>query len=186
MRYTSKWVSDEFSFSKGVFQGDPLSPIIFLMCFNPILEDLRSFEDSDGYVLNGMPVITLPFADDFNLITRDVRKHKKLMVRLNNLTRSMGLKLKPRKCRSLSIKAGKSVEVKFSLGDDEILSILHDRYHKFLGGFYTFHFSATSIATVIKERVSDQLKSLDSALVRSVYTLIIYWEPVGLFCLCMI
>ena len=173
---TSDWVADEFVFSKGVFQGDPLSPIIFLMCFNPILEDLKRFEANDGYVLNDMPFISLPFADDFNLITRDIRKHRKLMVRLNDLIRSMGLKLKPRKCRSLSVKAGKSEEVAFSLGDDEILSILHDRYHKFLGGYYTFQFSASSVAAVIKERVSDQLRNLDSTLIRNEYKVRIYSE----------
>ena len=144
------------------------------MCFNHIIEDLKRFEQDDGYNLEGMSFITLPFADDFNLITRDIRKHKRLMVHLNNLTRSMGLKLKPRKCRSLTIRAGKSEEVVFSLGDDEIGSILHDKYHKFLGGFYTFHFSAASVATVIKERVSDQLKHLDSTLIRNEYKVRIY------------
>ena len=93
------------------------SPIIFLICFNPIIEDLKRFEASDGYCLGGVPFITLPFADDFNLITRDIRKNRKLMMRLNNL-------LKPRKCRSLSMKAGKSEEVAFSLGEDVIQSIL--------------------------------------------------------------
>ena len=48
---TSKWVSEEFRFCKGVFQGDPLSPIIFLMCFNPIIEDLKRFEQDDGYIV---------------------------------------------------------------------------------------------------------------------------------------
>ena len=70
--------------------------------------------------------ISLPFADDFNLITRDIRKHKKLMARIHELTTSMGLKLKPRKCRSLSVKAGRSHEIEFSLGDATISSILHD------------------------------------------------------------
>ena len=76
----------------------------------------------------------------------------------------------------MSIKAGKSVEVKFSFGDDQILSILYDRYHKFLGGFYTFHFSASSIAMVMKERAGDRLKSLDSALVGSEFKIRIYSE----------
>ena len=88
----------------------------------------------------------------------------------------MGLKLKPRKCRSLTIRAGKSEEVVFSLGDNEILSILHDKYHKFLGGFFTFNFSASSVAAVIKERLSDQLKNLDSTLVRNEYKVRIYSE----------
>ena len=173
---TSKWVSEEFVFSKGVFQGDPLSPIIFLMCFNPILEDLKRFERDDGYNLEGMPFITLPFADDFNLITRDIRKHKKLMIRLHDLTSSMGLKLKPRKCRSLSIKAGKSEELVFSLGDDRIASILHDKYHKFLGGFYTFDFSTASVADVIRDKIGDQLRNIDALLVRSEYKVRIYAE----------
>ena len=81
---TSNWISEEFSFDKGVFQGDPLSPIIFLMCFNPIIEDLRKYEESDGYCLDGKSFISLPFADDFNLITRDVRKHKRLMAHLHD------------------------------------------------------------------------------------------------------
>ena len=110
---TSDWISEEFRFRKGVFQGDPLSPIIFLICFNPIIEELKKYEASDGYNLDGMNFITLPFADDFNLITRDIRKHRKLMARLHELTSSMGLKLKPRKCRSLSVKAGKSQEENF-------------------------------------------------------------------------
>ena len=42
--------------------------------------------------------------------------------RCHNLTRSMALKLKPKKCRSLSIRAGKSVGFHFFLGDEEILS----------------------------------------------------------------
>ena len=96
------------------------------------------------------------------------------MTRLHDLTTSMGLKLKPRKCRSLSIKAGKSEEISFSLGNDVILSILHDKYHKFLGGYFTFSYSGSSIAAVIKERVSDQLKSLDSTLIRNEYKVRVY------------
>ena len=171
---TSNWTSEEFKFRKGVFQGDPLSPIIFLICFNPILEDLLKFQEVDGYNLDGMSFITLPFADDFNLITRDLRKHKKLMARLHELTSSMGLRLKPRKCRSLSIKAGRSAELGFALGDSEIGSILHDKYHKFLGGFYTFDFSVSSVAAVIKDRLSDQLKNIEGLLICNEFKARIY------------
>ena len=85
---------------------------------------------------------------------------------------------KPRKCRSLSIRGGKSEEIVFSLGDAEISSILHDKYHKFLGGFYTFDFLSTSLGSVIKERVGDQLKNIDSLLVRNEYKVRIYADYV--------
>ena len=34
---TKQWSSPEFSVKRGVFQGDTLSPIIFLLTFNPII-----------------------------------------------------------------------------------------------------------------------------------------------------
>ena len=39
--HTSTFKSEIFSFKRGVFQGDPLSPIIFLTVFNPILQILQ-------------------------------------------------------------------------------------------------------------------------------------------------
>ena len=132
--------------------------------------------ESDGYDLDGRHFITLPFADDFNLITRDVRKHRKLMTKLFNLTTSMGLKLKPRKCKSLSISAGKSKEIVFALGNSEIGSLLHESFHKFLGGFYTFKCSASDAASILLDRIGVQLKNVDDLLVRNEYKVRIYSE----------
>ena len=97
------------------------------------------------------------------------------MVCLHNSTTSMGLKLKPRKCRSISIRSGKSEEIIFSLGDSQIASILHDRYHKFLGGF---DFSTASAASVIQERVSEQIENIDRLLVRDELKMRIYSDYV--------
>ena len=55
-----------------------------------------------------------------------------------------------------------------------IASILHDKCHKFLGGIYTFDCSVTSVAAVIKERMSDQLKNVDDLLIRNEYKVRIY------------
>jgi hypothetical protein len=49
----------------------------------------------------------------------------------------MGLVLKPRKCKSLSIKAGCSAAEEFRLGDYTMASIKDDPYMKFLGGYIT-------------------------------------------------
>jgi hypothetical protein len=131
---TNKWTSEDFKFRKGVFQGDPLSPIVFLMCFNPIIERLKNVEGQYGYNLNGERIITLPFADDFNLVTTDKRRHQSLMNMLDLLTKSMGLKLKPKKCMSLSVSSLKTNDIEFDLGESRLKSIVHDKYHKFLGG----------------------------------------------------
>jgi hypothetical protein len=46
---TKDWRSENFRFQKGVFQGDSSSPIIFLACFNHILEKLESLRLTKGF-----------------------------------------------------------------------------------------------------------------------------------------
>ena len=53
---TKEWSSKKFDFKKGVFQGDPLSPIIFLIVFNPLLEKLK-LETNHGYEINNLSLI---------------------------------------------------------------------------------------------------------------------------------
>jgi hypothetical protein len=122
----------------GFFQGDPSSPIIFLVCFNPILEKLESLRLTKGLNHLGLRHITLPFADDFNLLTGHKVTNQNIIKEIVGWATLMGLVLKPRKCKSLSIKAGCSAVVKFSLGDYAMVSIKQDPYMKFLGGFINY------------------------------------------------
>ena len=39
---TKKWSTDKFKISKGVFEGDTLSPLILLISFNPIIQLAQS------------------------------------------------------------------------------------------------------------------------------------------------
>ena len=64
---TPSWRSAPFPFRRGVFQGDPISPIIFLMVFNPILQDLKREEERIGFKIGDSHHVTLPYADDFCL-----------------------------------------------------------------------------------------------------------------------
>jgi hypothetical protein len=64
--------------------------------------------------------------------------HQNIIKEIFGRATSMGLVLKPRKGKSLSIKAGCSAVVGFSLGDYAMASIKQDLYMKFLGGFTTF------------------------------------------------
>ena len=58
--------------------------------------------------VNGSRYITLPFADDFCLITSDKRHHQKIMNEIHSITKTMNLTLKPVKCKSISICSGRS------------------------------------------------------------------------------
>ena len=77
----------------------------------------------------------------------------------------MGLKLKPTKCKSLSICAGKLTEITFKLAGHELKSILHDPYHKFLGGYFTFKSTGSSVYANLREKILSGLTNIDELLI---------------------
>jgi len=101
------------------------------MVFNPIIEFLQSKIDR-GFNLNEWKINTLPYADDFCLITKDLRKHQKIQNELKSKIESMGMRLKPAKCRSFSIRSGVTSRINFSIGETEIPNIFQEE-QKFLG-----------------------------------------------------
>ena len=152
---TKDWETNTFEFLKGVFQGDPYSGTIFLIVFNPLIEYIKKHKETQGYMIEDPEqntgnedhqktlIITTPFADDFNLISRNRKQHQNLLSDVEQKAQSMGLMFKPKKCRSLSISSGKVVNVKFVLTDpSDINTKVHietvqERPHKFLGSTIT-------------------------------------------------
>ena len=69
-----------------------------------------------------------------------------------------------------------TMSIGFVLGESVIGSILHDAYHKFLGGIYTFSCSSSAVASVVKEKLSTQLENIDKLLIRNEFKARIYSE----------
>jgi hypothetical protein len=78
-------------------------------------------------------------------------------------TTLMGLVLKPRKCKSLSIKAGCSAVKEFRLGDYSMKSTKDDPYMKFLGGYITY--KGKGVPSLIKKKMERGLENIDKCLV---------------------
>ncbi len=169
----NEWSSEPFQFKKGVFQGDPWSPIIFLQTFNPILEYLKSVQNEYGYNLNGTKFISLPFADDFCLITAHKRNHQRIINQIVECTKSMSLVLKPVKCRSISICSGSSKEVDFYIGDFKVPTV-KEKPEKFLGSYITYYGKTSEAFEIIKSKLCNMLDNIDSIHVRNEYKTRIY------------
>ena len=100
---TKDWETEEFEFLRGVFQGDPYSGTIFLIIFNPLIEYIKSMKEKKGYTLETKEslankeetertnIITTPFADYFNLISRNKKLHQKLIKDIETKAKTMGL-----------------------------------------------------------------------------------------------
>jgi hypothetical protein len=90
--------------------------------------------------------------------------HQNIIKELMSWTASMVLVLRPRKCKSLSIKAGCSAAEEFRLGDYTMASTRDDPYMKFLGGYITN--KGKGAPSLIKEKTERGLKNIDKCLVR--------------------
>ena len=131
-------------------------------------------EDKYGYKLhNGditTSIITLPYADDFCLITSDLRAQKKIIADINDSINRMGMKLKPSKCRSFSISAGKATDTPFHIGDHRIPSI-KDEEQKFLGKLLFFSGKSDDTLKLIYDTLKEALDRIEASFVRSEYKL---------------
>ena len=171
---TPSWRSDPFHFRRGVFQGDPLSPTIFLMVFNPVLQHLKNMEEDHGYQLHTDDKIThhitLPYADDFCLITTNIRTHQKIINIIQSNISSMGMRLKPSKCRHFSVPSGQPKDIPFHIGHTRIPSI-RDEDQKFLGRLLFFSGKSEETFQHIKDTLKNALENIEASLVRSEYKL---------------
>ena len=107
--------------------------------FNPIIEHINKFKETQGYVIHETQIITTPFADDFNLISDNKKTHKKLLTDIESKAKTMGFLFKQSKCRTLSIVSGRSENVTFVLNNSNpgeemhthIETVLNSWYHKY-------------------------------------------------------
>ena len=148
--------------------------------FNPLIEYIKKFKAKQGYLINETKVITTPFADDFNLISKNQKLHQKLIAEVVEKAETMGLHFKPSKCRSLSICGGSPKNVKFVLKNskntDSIIHIesVHENPHKFLGATVTYTNTAKEYFQQFHDILTKKLKNIDESKVRGEHKLAIY------------
>ena len=143
------------------------------MVFNPIVQHLKSIEDKYGYNLDGCRYITLPFADDFCLITTDKRHHQKIMNEIHSITKTMNLTLKPVKCKSISIRSGRPDACTFTLGDN-VLKSLKDAPEKFLGSNISFSGKSVDTYEIVQSKLNGMINNIGSCKVRDEFKLKVY------------
>lgn len=87
---------------RGVKQGDPLSPLLFNLCMEPLLETLE--ETSEGITLkenNKLP--TLAFADDFVTLGKDRKEAQSQFDTVTLYLQNLGMSISADKCKAFQI-----------------------------------------------------------------------------------
>ena len=90
---------------RGVRQGDPLSPLLFNLILNQVLEEVRTIWETRGYgtnvgsTLRGRRLTHVAFADDMTLVSRSWLSMKRMVLTLREALARRGLALHPAKCK---------------------------------------------------------------------------------------
>ena len=113
------------------FKGTPFPQYFFLLAFNLILQFLQE-NSKFGYKIQEENFITLPYADDFCIISTDKRTHQRLMNQISEKINSVGMKIKPSMCRSFSLSSGKPNIIQLNF-ENCIIPSISEEEQKFLG-----------------------------------------------------
>ena len=114
--FTSRQTGDQVKvpICRGVRQGDPLSPLLFNLCIDPLirrLDDLRVGIDLG----EGQVVTVLGFADDLFVIARGAEGMNSVLQEANRFVQETGLQFNVGKCAGFTIHQSRKT---WTVGDD--------------------------------------------------------------------
>ena len=118
---------------RGIFQGDSLSPLLFILAINPI--SLLLNRRTRGYTLDGMHITHVLYMDDLKTFSSSFESLKKMVLLVEKFTADIGMELGLKKCKIVNLQRGKYVK----LGDIELESggviqeLGQDEVYKYLG-----------------------------------------------------
>ena len=185
---TRKWTTDWFMYQIGLFQGCPLSVVLFLIVFNLLLDLLKTRKDL-GYQLKNADFkqTQKAYADDLTIIAGSVDGCKELLHLVESFlkwTRTM--RAKPTKCKSLAMKKismtkqnGKVSKVytpydaQLSIEGQEI-PFIHHKSMRFLGQEIFKDLSDKDVRTQVETKMMNLLERTDRDSVNNIGKMWIY------------
>ena len=85
--------SDYFELTRGVWQGDPFSPYLFLLAVETLAIAITANEEIKGIVINQEETKLLQYADDTTAVLADLESAQKLFQLLDKFKELSGLKI---------------------------------------------------------------------------------------------
>ena len=120
--------------NRGIFQGDSLSPLLFIMIMTPLSMILK--DEQKGYKLgnSGNLVNHLLFMDDLKLYGKSQDEIDALLGLVQEYSNDIGMVFGMDKCAVLGIKKGKRVECSgVELPSGDMMNEVDDEGYKYLG-----------------------------------------------------
>ena len=117
---------------RGIFQGDSLSPLLFVICMIPLTCVLRKARA--GYMLDGVKINHLLFMDDLKLFGKNEREVDSLVSTVKMISEDIGMEFGINKCGTATMKRGKLIKSNgIKLSNGETINEVDEKGYKYLG-----------------------------------------------------
>ena len=99
----------EVNIRRGIFQGDSLLPLLFVVCLLPLTHILRDAAPGYHFASNGQKVNHLLFMDDLELYASNEKSLGSLIQTVRVFSNGIGMEFGVEKCLVLTMKKGKMI-----------------------------------------------------------------------------
>ena len=151
--------------TKGVLQGDPCSPLIFNICFNPLMTLISQPKyEQLGYLWgpNARVHSWLQFADDTSLISKNVKAAQSLIDLNVAWFKWSGMEIRTDKCITFGMRKQDIVYEQFqpnlTIDNEAIPQVESNRHFTYLGKQFDFDMKNESVKSNLHSKLSDLLK----------------------------
>ena len=100
----AKGDTSKIPMTRGVKQGDPLSPLLFNIAMDPLLEAISAQKNGYKWDESGLQLEALCYADDNGLLTEDPKQMQLNLEVVNEFCQATGMKLNVKKSAGYDIK----------------------------------------------------------------------------------
>ena len=90
--------SEEVVIKGGTKQGCPLSPFLFNLCLDPLINDIDKLASDVGYQIGDDYFAIQAYADDILLISKNAEGIQAMIQRVEQFEKMSGMRLAPQKC----------------------------------------------------------------------------------------
>ena len=170
------WSAKPVPLKIGVYQGDPLSVIIFNTVMSTLSDMLQSHQHL-GYTLSGSRITTnvLLYADDTCLVADGPASSQQLLDQVEKWLQWTGMSAKVPKCFSLALQSSTSKRYNPDLHlQDQAIPFIGDRSIKFLGGPIQVPANTNQHRHQLKEKLQMLLQRVDKTAVSRKQKLLLY------------
>ena len=141
-----------FTIERGVRQGDPLSPYLFLIAVEILAIAVRAEKNIRGIEINGTETKLLQFADDTTAVLSDLNSAKAFFNLLDDFEKVSGLKLNVEKTEAMWIGS-------FNNRVDTPFGVKWQKCVKFLGIFITY-----DVQLLVEKNFKQRLKKVKNTI----------------------